>query len=296
MTYVYTLYGLTLSVPFPCPILTPAVVETLPDVEVVEGPVPRTLPASTVDGPNWQASPGLFLFRGGRYSGRFWVEGGTKIILERNPAAEEKRLCAHLLAAVMAALLRQRGLLVLHANVAITPHGAVAISGGTGAGKSTTQAVLLSRGCRMVTDDITVVGFGPDGQVVALPGIAKMNLCEDAALKLGHDVTILPRNPLRSVKVLVPLVPNDIMDEAVPLKTIYLLSTHSGGELATTPLNGIEKFSVLQECLYGPLFPEEHHGLFTLLSAVASQVDMIRMERPEGKWSANEVAEAILHG
>lgn len=296
MTYLYTLYGLTLSVPFPCPILTAAVIGAVPDVVVVEGSVPRSLPSSTVDGPNWQASPGLFLFRGGRNSGRFLVKGGERIILERNPSAEEKRLCAHLLAAVMAALLRQRGLLVLHANVAITPRGAIAISGGTGAGKSTTQAVLMARGCRMVTDDITVLSLGLDSQVIALPGIAKMNLCEDAAAKLGLDIDSLPRNPLRSIKVIVPVLTEDIMNEAVPLTTIYLLNSHTGGELTITPLGGVEKFATLQECIYGPLFPEEHHGLFTLLSSVAGQVDVIRIERPEGKWSVNEVAEAILHG
>jgi hypothetical protein len=296
MTYTYTLYGITLSVPFPCPALTTAPAGTVPDVAVVEGPVPRTLPESMVDGPNWQASPGVFLFRGGRNSGRFLVEGGERITLIRNPAAEEKRLCAHLLAAVMAALLRQRGLLVLHANVAITPSGAVAISGGTGAGKSTTQAVLLARGCRMVTDDITVLGLGQDGRVIALPGVVKMNLCEDAAARLGHDVASLPRNLLRSIKVIVPVVPDDILDEPVPLKTIYLLNCHEGSELNVTPLAGVDKFSTLQECIYGPLFPEEHHGLFPLVSAVATQVEIVRIDRPKGRWSANEIAERILHG
>ncbi len=296
MKYTYSLFGIILSVPFPCPNLTSAPAGSVADVAVVEGPVPRSLPESKVDGPNWQASPGAFLFRGGRNSGRFLVEGGDKITLIRNPAAEEKRLCAHLLAAVMAALLRQRGLLVLHANVAITPHGAVAISGGTGAGKSTTQAVLMARGCRMVTDDITVIGMGLDGRVTVLPGLAKMNLCEDAAAKLGHDVASLPRNPLRSIKVIVPVVPRDILNETVPLKTIYLLDSHAGDGLNFTQLDGVAKFSALQECIYGPLFPEEHHGLFSLVSAVATQVGIVRIDRPKGRWSANEIAERILHG
>jgi hypothetical protein len=296
MTHTYTLYGITISVPFPCPVLTAAPAGAVPDVVVVEGPVPRTLAESTVDGPNWQSSPGIFLFRGGRTSGRFLVEGGTNITLHRNPAVDEKRLSAHLLAAVLAALLRQRGLLVLHANVAITPRGAVAISGGTGAGKSTTQAVLLGWGCRMVTDDITVIGLGQDGQVIALPGIAKMNLCEDTAARLGHDVASLPRNPLRSIKVIVPVVTGDILNEPVPLKTIYLLDSHAGGELSITPLAGADKFSTLQECIYGPLFPEEHPGLFPLLSAVTAQVEIVRIDRPKGRWSANEIAERILYG
>src|SRR6185369_10421226 len=104
-------------------------------------------------------------------SGRFLVEGGRRITLYRNPTAKDVRLCAHLLAAVIAALLRQRGLLVLHANVVTTPRGAVAITGASGAGKSTTQAALMSLGCRMVTDDITVVSMGSDGRILALPGV-----------------------------------------------------------------------------------------------------------------------------
>lgn len=292
----YSLYGLILSVPFSCPVLSPAPDSAIPDIEVVEGTVPQRLTNPKVEGINWQASPGSFLFRGGMRSGRFLVEGGQQIILQRNPAAEEKRLCAHLLASVIAALLRQRGLLVLHANVAITPRGAIAISGGTGSGKSTTQAVLMSRGCRMVTDDITVLGLGQDGKVTALPGIAKMNLCEDAALKLGHDVASLPRNPLRSIKVIVPVLPSDIMNEAVPLKTIYLLDSYSGGDLAIAPLSGVEKFAALQKCIYGPLFPEEHHGLFSLISTVTSEVDITRIMRPAGMWSVNEIVEAILYG
>ena len=296
MTYTYSLYDLILSAPFPCPLLKTAKAAAVPDVTVVEGSVPRSLTASTVDGPNWQASPGLFLFRGGRYSGRFLVECGQRIIIERNPHADEQRVCAHLLAAVMAALLRQRGQLVLHANVAITPRGAVAISGGTGAGKSTTQALLLAQGCRMVTDDITVIGLGQDGKVIVFPGVPKINLCEDAATKLGHDVAGLSRNPLRSIKVIVPVSSEDIMAEAVPLKAIYQLCSHTGKGLEIMNKKGAEKLMTLQECIYGPLFPEEHFGLFPLMLAVISQVDIFRIDRPSGRWSANEIAENMLHG
>jgi len=39
MNHVYTFYDLILSVPFPCPMLTPAPAGASPDVEVVEGEV-----------------------------------------------------------------------------------------------------------------------------------------------------------------------------------------------------------------------------------------------------------------
>jgi hypothetical protein len=296
VNYTYSIYDLTLVVPFPCPMLIPAPDGAVPDVTVVEGPVPRSLPAPVMKERTWQAAPGLFLFRGGLRAGRFLVEGGGRIILERNPAAEDELLCALLISSVLAALLRQRGLLVLHANVAVTPRGAIAIAGESGSGKSTTQAALLTCGYRMLADDVTVLRLELDGTVTALPGIPKMNLCEDAAIKLGHDVANLPRNPLMGIKVLVPVAPGDITTVAVPLKKIYLINRHSGEGLIITPLVGVEKFAALQECIYGPQFPEEMPGLFPLVTAVAEQVDIIRLQRPSRGCSVNKVVEAILHG
>lgn len=295
MTYTYTLYDLTLAVPFPCPMLTPAPTGAKPDVTVVEGLVPRSLPAPVMKERTWQAAPGIFLFRGGRRAGRFLVEGGQRITMERNPAAEDELLCAFLITSVMAALLRQRGLLVLHANVADTPRGAIAISGESGSGKSTTQAALLAHGCRMLSDDVTVLRLEPDGTVVALPGVHKMNLCEDAAIKLGHDVTRLARNPLMGIKVLVPVAPGDSMTVPVALKKIYLISRHAGEELIVTPLAGFEKFAALQECIYGPQFTEEMPGLFSLVTALTQQVDVFGLQRPAHGCSVNKVVEAILH-
>jgi hypothetical protein len=296
MTYLYTLYGLTLAVPFPCPMLTIAVDGSEPDVTVVEGPVPYNLTNPIADIDNWQATPGRYLVRGGRRAGRFLVEDGRRITLQRNPAADDDRLYACLTSVVIGALLCQRGQLVLHASVVITPRGAVAISGESGAGKSTTQAALLARGCHVVTDDVTVLWWARNGQVMVLPGISKINLCEDAAAKLGHDVASLPRNPLRKTKVVVPVDLDRMITEPVPLKELYLLQRHSGQGINISRLAGAEKFYRLQECLYGPLFPEEHPGMFANMSSLAEQIEMKILERPTYGCSVDRVAETILHG
>jgi hypothetical protein len=283
-----------MSVPFHCPTLSKTPSDVVPDIEVIEGSVPRNLPDAIAKGDNWQASPGLYLFRGGPYSGRFLAENGQRIILQRNPYAKDSVISAHLLASVIVAILRQRGMLVLHANVTQVNFGAIAITGESGSGKSTTQAILLASGFKLVSDDITVLGRGADNLVYVLPGMPRMNLCEDAAIKLGHDITKLSRNPIRSIKVLVPTVPSDIAVDAVPLKKIVILSSNSGKSLMVNSLCGAAKFAALQECIYGPLFPEEHHGLFPLLSSLSSQVEIVSIVRPALKWSAKEVAEVIL--
>lgn len=296
MNYTYTLFDLTLSVPFPCPLLTHAPTGTVPDVIMNEGPVPRSLPGSVAKGVGWQATTNSFLFQGAQQAGRFLIEDGKRITLQRNPEAKDDVLCAHLLASVIVALLRQRGNQVLHANVIDTPRGAVALSGVSGAGKTTTQAALLARGCHMVADDVSVLRLNEDSEVVALPGISKMNLCDDTAIKFGYEIDKLYRNPLRSGKVLVQVGPEAMVTAPVVLKTIYLLRCHPGNDLIVEQLFGTEKFIALQNCIYGPQLPEEHTSMFPIVSALADQVEMIRIDRPDGNDSLNKIVEVILHG
>ncbi len=295
MTYNYILYELIVQTTFSCPMLTPASDSAIPDVIMIEAAVPKVLDGAVATGDNWQGSSGRFLWRGGRRAGRFLVEEGQRLTLERNPAAEEHMLVAHLLSGVLAALLRQRGMLVLHANTAVTTRGAVVVAGETGAGKSTTLAVLMAHGCAMCADDITVLRLGKNDQVEALPGIAKLNLCEDAAGQLGHSAHELPRNPLRRIKVLVP-THNEMVAEPIPLHAIYLLSKSTSNKVKLTDLSGSDKFAALLECIYGPFFPEEHPCQFALFAAISNQVTMFRIERPESRWSASEVAEVIMNG
>lgn len=295
MTYSYRVYGLTLHVPFPCPVLTDAPADVLPDVTVIEGSVPFTLESPLAKGDNWQLASGRFLFQANRRVGRFLVENGTRVTVERNPSADDDMLAVPMMGIVLATILIQRGHLVLHANTAITPTGAVVVSGESGTGKSTTLAALLDRGCAMLSDDITVLSYGAEGQVQALPGISHLHLCEDAARTLGHDIEGLPRYPWRRMKAAVPS--HEFMATApAPLRAIYLLHMYSGDTLRISTLKGHEKFSALQECLFGPLLLQEHAGLFALLASVAEQVSMFRIERPASGWSVHKVVEAILHG
>jgi hypothetical protein len=293
MTYTYAAYELILRLPFPCPVLPLMQENTSPDVIVKEGSVPYRLAAPVAEGKMWQAEPDRFLWRGGPRAGRFLVEGGQCITLERNPAAEDNILAFHFLASVMAALLRQRGLLVLHANAAVTPTGAVAISGESGVGKSTALAALLGRGCTMLADDITVLRLQSDGCVEALPGVPQLHLPEDSAFNLGQDIAELPRYRWRRMKAAVPI---EIAPAPVTLRALYLLRTKPRDDLQVQALTGAEKFAALQECVYGPLLPQEHPRHFPLFAAVTDQVAVYRLDRPIARWSVGEIVEVLLNG
>jgi len=295
MIHAHTAYGLTFHLSFPCPILPLATADAKPDVTVVEGPVPRQLAAPVAQDQNWQAEPGRFLFRAGRHVGRFLVERGRKITLERNPGADEEALGFHFLDSVLAAALRQNGLLVLHANSIATQRGALAVSGESGAGKSTTTAALLRRGCALLADDLTVLRAGPEGRVEVLPGMPQFCLCEDAAGRFGQDITGLSRHRRSSKKFIVP-ARAAMANSPVSLHALYLLRTYPGHDVRVRRLRGAEKFDAVQEAIYGPVLPQEHPAQFSLLAALTQLVAVFRLERPEQRWTVEAVAEAMLGG
>ena len=289
--YNYRAYGLTIRVPFPCPALAPAEAGAEPDVIVTEGLVPRALAAPVVTGLGYDAEPGRFLQRGGARAGRFLVEGG-QVTLQCNRRADDVVLSRLFTDRVLAAVLRQRGFLVLHANAALTPTGVVAIAGESGAGKSTTLAALLQRGCAMVSDDVTALSLAADGGIVVVPGSAQVHLTEDAAYDLGLDIRDVPLQPWRRMKAAVP-THERMVTSAAPLRAIYCLDTHDGDDVRIRALAGTAKFGAIQKSIYGPLFAEEHPALFQLATAVTG-VDVFEVSRPAGRRSIDEVADILL--
>jgi hypothetical protein len=275
--------------------MIPKADDNLPiDIRIVEAPVPLRLENPVASDTRWDAGQGRFLLRGGRKAGRFLVESGDLVKLERNAGCEDKILEAYLITTLIVELLRQRGMLVLHANTLMTDKGAIALSGVSGAGKSTTLASLISRGCQMVSDDVTVLSLDSHGTIVALPGIPKLNLCEDAALHMGHDIAKLPKNPLRQIKVIAPLQ-GKIADAPVPLYAICILDKHTDADLSVKKLTGTDKFSALQKCIYGPMLPDVHQEQFKLFTAISSRIEFFRITRPEAGWSLDQVVEAVLN-
>ena len=293
MPFIYTIYGITLSTPFPCAVLPPAAPEILPELVVVEGAVPLHLEAPQAQDENWEAAPGRSLLRGGLRVGRFLVEDGQRVTLQRSQSARDDLLALAFLSSVIAAVLRQRGKLLLHANTALTPVGALAISGISGAGKSTTLTALLQRGCSMLADDTTVLQYNDQGQVEVLPGVPQMNLLDDAAEGLNYDIRSFPRHQWQSRKAIVPMH-EKMVPHPVPLSALYLLEKGEVESVQVQPLQGMEKFSAAQSCIFGPMLPAEHSGLFPLFTGLLAQVPVVRLTRPNQHWSVSDITEILL--
>ena len=295
MNYTYMAYGLVLSLPFPCEYLRRAPVDAIPDVVVMEGKTPVCLDAPLISAPAWQVDAQQFLWKGGKRSGQFLVEAGQRIILERSPQSEDSQLAFSFLDTILAAILSQRGMLVLHANAARNPKGAIAISGESGAGKSTTLAALLQRGWKMLSDDITALRVSDRGQVEILPGIPQLHLTQEAANALAQDISGLNQYRWRRMKAAVP-TQNQMAENPTALRAMYILHILPAGRLQFQRLSGAAKFAALQECVYGPSLPQTISQQFALMAAVVAQVDIIRVSRPAGLWSVDSIVTELLNG
>jgi hypothetical protein len=75
-----------------------------------------------------------------------------------------------------ATLCHQRGLLPLHASAITTKRGVTAFAGRSGAGKSTTAALMGSLGYKLVTDDMLPISFNQQKVPGAWPYLRRLKL------------------------------------------------------------------------------------------------------------------------
>jgi hypothetical protein len=144
---IYSAFGLTWRLPFPCPEMGTPRTDSAVDVQVSLGQVPEALPQARDAGPFQQVTPQAVLFS---FPGvaRFLVQNGAEIVIQPEPDAPETQLRLFLLGTAAALLLHQRSILPLHASGIRTPQGAVLFTGHSGFGKSTLLATFLERGLR----------------------------------------------------------------------------------------------------------------------------------------------------
>ena len=291
----YQSYGLTIEVPFRCADLATADANASVDVVVRDGVVAMRLPSAVVSEPNFDAAPGLFLHRGGPRAGRYLVRGGDQVFVQRHPRAVASMVAQQFTACVLPAVLRQRGLLVLHANAAVVGENAVLIGGESGAGKSTTLAALLDRGGRMLSDDVSALQLGENARIEALPGPARIRLAPaSVGVEIAGDRPIVGDRLLTAPRKAVLATEPTMAASTAPVRAVYVLRRAHGDTVTATALAGGDKLEALLGCLYGPVIGVDHAELFPLLSRMLERIPVFALQRPEGRWSVDEVTDHIV--
>lgn len=223
MAFTYTSYSLSINSTFPLPELQPIMHPQAVPAEVsirfgeLPKPHPRGLSRSFGDEEEYCQMEGV---------GDFLVRRGCEIIVEPQPEVEEAILRHYLLGWVMAILLRQRGMLMLHASAVAVRGGAILFFGPSGKGKSTTAAAFIQRGAALLADDYAAIRFDNDSErerCVLLPGFPRLRLTDESARLLSQTAERVPPYTPETQKYSYVIEQKELSG-ASPLRRIYLLA------------------------------------------------------------------------
>lgn len=208
----------------------------------------------------------------------FAVLDGRKILADPLPGVDEALLNTFIVGPILAVLLRQRGLLVLHASSAVVNDVAIAFIGNSGAGKSTMAQAFHGHGYPVMTDDVMVVQLGGDCPM-ALPGYPLIKLWPESVTATGYSPESLPFIHGSSTKRSHQLTAG-FGQTAFPLGRIYVLD--EGAEHRIVELNASDAcIALLQHSRATTLLthPEFRTKNFRDCTWMAQNVPIARFER-----------------
>ena len=263
-----------------------------PDVHLRIGRAPAALAAPRFRRPTWEAAPGRFLMHVNGVA-RYFVREGREITVE--PAGHDAGARnAFLLGSVLAACLKQRGILTLHASAVATDAGAVLFAGHSGAGKSTLLAALVERGYSMLADDVTGIVPDGDGAPVALPAFPCVRLWSDALEALGWQGRVREQVRGGMEKYQAPV--GRFSGAPLPVRAVVVLTRHNreGIEIETAP--PVTAFARMVRRVYRKQYSRgfgQEREQFRAVAAVARRVPVVQVRRPLGGTSAARIADRV---
>ena len=121
--------------------------------------------------------------------GKFFVEFGRKIVIEPAPGIADDIIRPGILGPIFSLMLRQRGLLAIHASCVEINGEAVGFIGNSGWGKSTLANAFYNQGYPLLTDDVMAiqVNEASEKHPITFPAYPSVKLLPDAAASLGYD-------------------------------------------------------------------------------------------------------------
>jgi hypothetical protein len=209
-----------------------------------------------------------------------------------------------LLDQVLPLVLNHKGKEVLHGAAVVTPYGACAFVGPTGAGKSTLAASFLSTGYSVLTDDCVVLD-ARGGEIVAIPSYPGLRLWDDALAALfgttGSCAPVAHYTPKQRFTAALSATP--FCSSAVPLAGIYVLGTSDAEHAvpASTPeMHPLAEREALMTLLSLAFKLDilDHRMLtreFDFLHRLITHIPVRRLTVPDSFAALPAVHAAVLH-
>lgn len=153
--------------------------------------------------------------------GKFKVSNGNEIIIEPAQNVNEVVLRSFILGTVLASLLYQRGLFVIHSSAINLKGKVVAFLGNKGYGKSTTAMTFYMEGYPIIADDY--IAIDPENDIpLVYPGFPSLRLSYKSRSHGNFSLKRVHYKDQEIDKIHVPADGNFSLKE-IPLKKLYVL-------------------------------------------------------------------------
>lgn len=225
----------------------------------------------------------------------FWIEDGRSITMmpsrDANPEEAEFLIRSMSAGFALALLLRQRGLLTLHASVLHKDGCAIAFLGDSGWGKSTLAEYFSQNGYEVLSDDVGALRISSE-EISVVPGNSLVKL-RGRAVK-----SLLPKNALSSRKLdgRIHLSKPVSASTEVPLSRLYILQPEFSETVRLQPLRPQELIMSLMRHTHGTHLltrPDYQKTLLHQCSEVSRRIPTFILHRKQGIEFMGSILEKV---
>lgn len=298
--YSYSAYGLRIrsAVNLPGFVETEIEVGSKADVEIIHQKIPEGdlktyfASANTFKAQDCEVrvSPNAMCFTYPK-TGTILVSDGNLVAVDLQEGAKDEDFVPYLTGYVLAVVLHQRNLLVLHASVVSLNGIGVAFVGAKGQGKSTIAASLQATGNRLISDDLLPIVFEGD-RTLAIPGYPQIKLFEDSVMAIGETPARLP--PVHPSNSKLAFSGVQFSHETIPLFAVYILNIDD--EISIERLGMPQAFIEATKHTHLSYYLKESGSFewhFAKCNELVRSVPFFELNRPHDFRRINEVTEAL---
>lgn len=226
----------------------------------------------------------------------FRIQNGVNIDVSVMNDPDEAKIRLYVLGTCMGVLLMQRKILPLHGSAIEIDGKAYAFVGDSGAGKSTLASAFLSKGYRLISDDVIAVTLTEDHIPMVMPAYPQQKLWQESLTEFGVETSNLQSIFNRETKYLVP-VPTKFANEPMPLVGIIELNKTASEGVQIQPIEGLERLRTLfnhtfRSSLLERLQLLDWHFMTTVL--ISKHIDFHQLRRPSSGFTALEMVSLVL--
>ncbi len=272
MKYKYLVSGITIQ----SDIYYSELVETDNEYEVTlsYGKVPKHLIKNNVDFPFIEANENQYLLRLENI-GRLLIENGTTITIEKDANGNSHDIEKYVMTNILGALSYQRDWIPMHGGVFVHNRKGILITGASGNGKSTILTALMSKGYKILSDDISNLKI-IDNKIFAFPCFPYLLIWDKTAKKFNLETIDKKRIRKDMEKYIYPMDKNIFHDTPIELSKIYFLLNEEIKEDVIS-IQGRNKIETLKKNTYKPWMIDifkKQKNTFIQLSHIANNISL----------------------